>query len=170
MYFYLLTKIGNMKIRFTLPILAAALAISLVSCDKDDPKKKTDEQVQLEKLIGTWTIVSAVNDGEDRTDAFNGFTLTLSGNYAENNTYNYSVTGQRPDPSPWWLETGTWKFGANKLTELIRDPATNSEIDMNYQVTDTNLTLTFTLPDGAGLPGSGRIQSVAGPWVFQLEK
>lgn len=159
-----------MKMKFPFSLLALALVVSLASCDKDDPKKKSEGQQQLEKLTSTWTIQSAVNDGEDRTEEFDGFTLTLGGgSYAENNTYNYSVEGLRPNPSPW-PASGTWKFGTNKTTEIIRDPATDSEISVAYQVTDSQLTLYFEVPDAGGWPGTGRIEAVSGDWVFTLTK
>lgn len=154
-----------MKLRFALTYLAPAMIILLASCGKDDPKKKTEEQIQLEKLVSVWVLESAVNDGDDRTDEFNGFTLTVSGTYVEGGTYNYSVTGTRPDPSPW-PASGTWKFGANKNSEIVRDPGGNSEIAVDYQVTETQLTLSFEVPDGGGWSGSGRVSSVSGGWVF----
>src|SRR5688500_13202535 len=90
------------------------------SCKKDDDNKETEEKQQLDKLKGVRTIVSA-NDGDDRTADFQGpdLVLTVAGNYVEGGTYNYSFTGRRPTPSPWPAD-GTWKFGTNKSTEVIR--------------------------------------------------
>src|SRR5690348_7720941 len=113
-------------------LILAAITVFYTSCGGDDNKKKTDEEVQLGKLKSVWTLESA-NDGQDRTGDFTNLKLTLEGNYVEGGTYNYSFTGHRPDPSPWPV-SGTWKFGTNKLTDLIRDPGSPSEIAMNYQV------------------------------------
>jgi hypothetical protein len=146
------------------------------SCKKDDDDKETEEKKQLDKLAGVWTLVSA-NDGQDRTADFLMPTtnvplkLTLSGNYVEGGTYNYSFTGRRPDPSPWPAD-GTWKFGTNKSTQMTRDPGGVNEIAMTYAVTDTDLIISFNVPDGsAGWEGgTTRINSVTGDWEFVFTK
>lgn len=151
-----------------------AVSVFYTGCKDKDEDKQTEEQKQLTKLKGVWTLVSA-NDGQDRTADFtdnNGpIKLTLEGNYVEGGTYNYSITGTRPDPSPWPV-SGTWKFGTNKSTEIIRDPGGSSEVLMNYQVTDTDLVISFNIPDGsAGWEGgTSRIGSVTGDWTFTFSK
>jgi hypothetical protein len=159
-----------MKIALRVLSLLILVAVSAfyMGCKDDDEKKTSEEKQQLDKLLGTWTLQSA-NDGNDRTGDFTNLVLTLSGNYVEGGTYNYSFTGTRPDPSPW-PPSGTWKFGTNKLTEMIRDPNSPDEISMTYTVTDTNLEIKFTVPDGSpGWPG-GRIKSVTGNWTFNFTK
>lgn len=130
----------------------------------------TEEQLQLNKLVGSWTLQSA-NDGTDRTGDFTDLVLTLGGNYVEGGTYNYSFTGTRPDPSPW-PASGTWRFGTNKLADMIRDSGTSSEIAMTYAVTDTTLEINFTVPDGSNgwEGGTSRIKSVTGDWKFVFTK
>ena len=168
-----------MKIALRVLSLLILVAVSAfyTGCGGDDEKKDTEEKKQLDKLLGTWTLQSAT-DGADRTSEF--FTtdtppqplkLTLSGNYVENGTYNYSFTGRRPEPSPW-PASGTWKFGTNKLEDMIRDPATPSEISMTYSVTDTNLEINFTVPDGSPgwAGGNSRVKSVTGNWTFVFTK
>lgn len=141
-----------------------------MSCKKDDDDQATEEKKQLDKLLGTWTLQNATDDSGDRTSEFTALTLELEGNYAEGGTYNYRLTGTRPDPSPWPAD-GTWKFGNNKSTELIRDPGGINEVPMTYQVTATNLIISFNVPDGsAGWPGTGRIASVTGDWTFTFTK
>ena len=161
-----------MKIATRILSLLILLAVMTfyVSCRKDDPDKKTEEETQLTKLKGVWNLVSA-NDGQDRTADFPNLKLTLEGNYIEGGTYNYSFTGERPDPSPWPAD-GTWKFGTNKARDIIRDPGGDSEILMNYSVTDSDLIITFNIPDGsAGWEGGvSRIKSVTGDWTFTFNK
>ncbi|MEX1238416.1 MAG: hypothetical protein WEB30_01815 [Cyclobacteriaceae bacterium] len=128
----------------------------------------TDEELQLNKLKDTWNLISA-NNRQNRTADFPNLALTLSGNYTEGGNYNYSFTGTRPEPSPW-PANGNWKFGTNKITEIIRDPGSPDEIAMTYEVTTTNLIVYFNIPDGsAGWP-SGRIASVTGDWTFTFSK
>src|SRR5687767_5224438 len=128
-----------MKIAFRILslLILVVVATFYAGCKKDDDNPDTEEKKQLTKLLGAWTLQSA-NDGTDRTaDFMNGtspLVLHLEGNYVEGGTYNYSFTGKRPDPSPW-PSNGTWKFGTNKSTQIIRDPGGVNEISMTYQVT-----------------------------------
>jgi len=151
-------------------LILTLLTTFYMGCKKEENEKATEEKVQLDKLKSVWTLVSA-NDGQDRTADFPNLVLTLAGNYAEGGTYNYSFTGTRPDPSPWPAD-GTWKFGTKKSTEIIRDPGGVNEIDMTYQVTGTDLIISFNVADGsAGWPGgTSRIRSVSGDWRFTFTK
>lgn len=151
-------------------LILAAVSLVYAGCKDDDDNKDSEEKKQLSKLLGTWTLQTATADDTDRTDAFSDLVLTLAGSYVEGGTYNYSFTGTRPDPSPW-PASGTWKFGANKATEIIRDPNSSSEILMNYQVTDTDLVISFTVPDGSSWAGgTSRVRSVTGDWTFTFTK
>lgn len=158
----LITRILSVLILFSATLF-------YTSC-KDDKKKKPQEQVQLEKLTTTWELTSA-SDGQDRTADFPNLILTLSGNFSQGGTYNYSFTGTRPNPSPWPV-SGTWKFGADVSQDIIRDPGTSSEIEMDYEVTDTGLIISFTVPDGSAgwQGGTSRTNSVEGNWVFEFQK
>jgi hypothetical protein len=146
-----------------------------MGCNKEDKNKETDEKRQLDKLKGLWILQDATMDSDSRTAEFtdtNGpLKLTLDGNYAEGGVYNYSFTGTRPDPSPW-PANGEWKFGTNKLTELTRDPGEPDEIAMTYQVTDANLIISFSVPDGSEgwAGGTSRVESVTGNWTFTFTK
>lgn len=146
------------------------MATLYMGCKKVDNNKKTEEEIQLNKLNGVWKLESA-NDGMDRTADFPNLALTLAGSFVPNGIYDYSLTGKRPNPSPWPVN-GKWSFGTNKLTELIRDPNTTSETPMTYQVTDTKLTLSFTVPDGSPgwTGGTSRTNSVSGNWTFTFNK
>ena len=161
-----------MKIAFRILSLLILVVVSTfyAGCKKDDEDPDTLEKKQLDKLAGDWTLQSASDDVGTRTEDFSGLVLHVQGNYVEGGTYNYSLTGSRPDPSPW-PENGTWKFGTDKATEIIRDPGGVNEIKMFYQMTETELILEFTVPDGsAGWPGTGRIKKVIGEWTFTFSK
>lgn len=160
----------KLVLRLLSVVIFAGLSIWLTGCKKDDDDSKTVEQQQLEKLAGDWNLVSAMDDvAPDRTADFPNLVLTFSGNYSgEGKIYNYSLSGTRPDPSPW-PQSGTWKFGANKQEEIIRDPGGTSEILMKYTVTETDLILTFTVPENGGWKG-GRIKNVTGEWTFTFNR
>jgi len=160
-------KITNRILSF---LMLAAVSLAYVGCKDDDDKKDSEEKKQLAKLAGSWTLQTATADDADRTGDFTNLVLTLGGSYVEGGTYNYSFTGTRNDPSPW-PASGTWKFGTNKATEMIRDPGSSSEILMNYQVTDTNLVISFSVPDGSSWAGgTSRVRSVTGDWTFTFTK
>ncbi len=130
----------------------------------------TEEELQLNKLKGTWHLISA-NDGQDRTDDFPNLAVTIAGTYVAVGTYNYGFTGTRPDPSPWPAD-GTWKFGTNKLMEMIRDPGGVNELLMGYSVTDTEFIISFNVPDDSAgwAGGTTRMKSVTGDWTFTFGK
>ncbi len=130
----------------------------------------TEEQLQLTKVKGSWALQSA-NDGQDRTADFPNLILHLNGTYAEGGTYDYSFTGTRPDPSPWPV-SGTWKFGTSKSNEIIRGPGSVNEIFMTYSVTDTDLIISFNIPDGSAgwAGGTSRMKSVTGDWTFTFTR
>jgi hypothetical protein len=152
----------------SLLVLAGVIVFS-AGCDGETKKKKSEAEQQFDKLVTVWVLESA-NDGTDRTSDFPGLELTLSGTFSEDGIYNYEFTsGTRPNPSPW-ADSGTWKFGEDPSSDIIRDPGTLTELDMTYEVGASNLEINFTFPEGeAGFPG-GRVESVSGDWTFVFGK
>ena len=151
-------------------LILVAITTLYIACGGKDDDKETEESKQFKKLKAVWTMQSA-GDPSDRTADFSdpALVLTISGNYVEGGTYSYSLTGERPPISPW-PASGTWKFGNPKSSQIIRDPGGVNEIPMTYVVSDTNLEIEFTVPEGsAGWPG-GRISSVSGNWTFTFTK
>ena len=150
--------------RFLTLIAFSATALFYTGCGSDDGDQKSDEQTQLEALSKTWTVTSVKLDDVDRTSDFENesMKLTISGAFATGATYNYSLTGNRPEPSPW-PASGTWKFGSDVKSQMIRDPGSEN-LEMNYSISGNTLTIDFecTTCDFAG----GKVSSVNGPWVF----
>jgi hypothetical protein len=152
--------------RFFTLLALVGLAIFYAGCKPEEKDNRTTEEKQLDKLKDEWAIVSA-NDGKDRTAEFANVVLTLSGSFSQGGTYNYSVTGTLPTPSPW-PATGTWKFdAADPLTRIIRDPGQPTEINATYEVSETDLQIVFEIPDNWV---GGRTKSVSGTWTFQFVK
>lgn len=148
-------------------VVLASIVTLYTNCGGDDPAPASKEKVQLDKLKGSWTLNSVTNDGSARTD-FVSVVLTISGTYAaDGGTYNFSFTGTFPNPSPM-PKTGTFKFGANAETQLIR---VNDSFPMGYTLSnsDNNLSITLDNYTGAGFAG-GRIEQVTGDWVFNFTK
>jgi len=165
---FVFTNFLKMKIipRLLSILVAVAIAVSFTACGDDDEPGASEEETQLGKLVGTWTLSSATLDGTPRTTDFPGLTLTVSGTFSQGGTYAYSFTGTRPNPSPW-PESGNWKFDANPNSQILR---LNDGQKMGYSLGNGNaqLTIEFTY-QGGGFPG-GRIEEVAGNWQFVFQK
>jgi hypothetical protein len=165
---FVFTNFLKMKVmhRMLSVLVALAMAVSLTNCDDDKGGGKSEEEAQLEKLVGTWTLTSATLDGDSRTTDFPGLTLTLSGTFTQGGTYSYSFTGTRPNPSPW-PESGTWKFDSNPNSQIIR---LNDSQKMNYSLGNGNSQLTIEFNyQGGGFAG-GRVEEVNGNWQFVFTK
>lgn len=148
-------------------LLVLASLVLVSACKKgDDPQPI--EQVQLGKLVKVWNIESAFLGAVDRSNDFTNFKLELKGSFgATGGVYQYTVTGTRPSPSPW-PASGTWKFGAEPTSSIIRD-SNADEVLVTYVLSadGQTLTLDFTVPTGStGWPGSARTEQVEGDWTF----
>ncbi len=152
-------------------LLLTGLATFYVSCGGGGGDDKSAKEKQYDKLAASWSLDNATNDSEDKTLDYPNLVLLISGSFTEEGPYNYDFTeGTRPTPSPW-PENGTWSFGANPQTDVIRDPGTDDELDMNYTVTDNTLTITFQLSDGVFWEGgTSRTKEISGQWTFTFTK
>src|SRR5688500_668851 len=102
--------------RFLSLTLLTGAAFFYASCGGDDGETKSDEETQLDGVSKTWTLTDATLDGDPRFADFTNMKLTMLGTFSAGATYNYSITGTTPTPSPW-PRTGTWKFGADVKTQ-----------------------------------------------------
>ena len=145
-----------------------AFTITLTNCGGDDDEK-SEEEVQLGKLRGAWTMTSVDNDGVDRSDEYHNMQITLSGNFVKGGTYNLtSEADDWPSVSPW-NDDDTWKFNPASISTMI---VRQSDLqDMNYTLTngDNELRIEFDYT-GPGFNNSGRTASVSGNWVFKFTK
>jgi hypothetical protein len=160
----------NMKILFNSVIVLLALGTLLTysGCDGGGGNGPSVEEVQLEKLSGEWSVTATSTnvtlDGVSKKTDYANFKLTLTGT-AGATSFGYTTTG-RPALSPW-PSTGTWTFGANPESTIIRDPdKTADTLEMTYTVSDTQLELTFTFSK----QGYSRTKQVTGVWVFTMAK
>jgi hypothetical protein len=153
--------------KITLKILSSVLVLTVLfsACKKDDPTPISIADEQLGKLTATWTASSAKLEGTEQPDYADKFKLTISGT-AGATSFGYSASG-RPSNSPW-PASGTWKFGDNPESQIVRDPG-GDEVNMTYSVSDTELQVTFNF-SGVGYPSSSRVANVKGTWVFTFKK
>jgi hypothetical protein len=160
--------------RFLSLTLLAGAAVLYASCDGDGGETKSEQQIQLEALSKTWTLTGAELSGDDtRFDDFTDMKLSISGAFSAgqpNGPYPYTIAGELPTPSPW-PRTGTWSFGSQVKSQLIRNPspgANAEDLEMFYTLTGNTLTIEFNCEgDGCEFAGgSGRVASNEGEWVF----
>jgi hypothetical protein len=159
----------KMKILFNsgLTVLALAVVLTYSGCGPD-PVEPTVEEIQLEKLTGTWGVAGGGNvtrDNVSKSTEYSAFELELTGTPTAT-TFTYTTTG-REIPSPW-PAGGEWKFGGSPETVIIRDPNDSADaIEMMYTVDGSDLEITFTFSKTTGY---SRTKQVTGTWVFSLKK
>ena len=140
------------KILFVIGI--GMMVLTLIDCKKDDAV----DPDPLAPLVGVWNCTKATRGGV-AVDGYESFKLTLTGT-SDASTFNYVAAG-RPATSAW-PASGTWKFGTNTATDIIRD----ADLPVSYSVTDTQLELTFNYTGS----GFARVGEVGGTWVFTFTK
>lgn len=154
------------KLLNVLTVLSIFSLIVFMSCngsddDDDGPDTLTPEQEQAARLVGAaWTLTPAGASGVTLDGApaegWNNFTLTFTGN---ENGGNFSTTNA---VSPLvWPTSGSWQF-QNGVTTLLRSDG----VPMTVNVTETQLTLSFTIVD----EGGGATQGFGGNWSFGLAR
>jgi hypothetical protein len=149
-------------LRFLFPCLAVVLLLTYSGCGPDEPAEPEVPEVQLGMLSAVWNNTSATLDGVAKT-GYEAFKLTISGTYPTE-PYSFSTAG-RPALSPW-PQSGSWGFGADPATQIIRDKGTAKQVDMSYTVTATTLEITFQYSG----TGESRTSNVSGTWVFTFSK
>ena len=142
--------------------LAASFLIVGVVCSCGKKEGETDAvTLQMNRLTGTWKVSAARKEGVLQS-GYENCKITLSGN-AKEELYDYSITGV-PAISPW-TGIGTWKFGANAETQIVRDPSTSYAVNVDYVVSESALQLAFEYAVSAG-----RTESAGGYWIFTFAK
>lgn len=155
------------SLRLLLTIVSVGALMLYSNCGGKKKTERPIQEVQLEKLSKTWKVTAVTLDGVDKTadykTASSTFTLGITGTVGAS-SFAYTATG-RPALSAW-KSGGTWAFGTDPATQIVRDPDNAADkLDMTYSVTETTLQLTFTFNNAnGGYPG--RTEVVNGQWVF----
>jgi hypothetical protein len=149
--------------------LAVLVSVGLfyTGCDGGDDDEKSQEQIQLEKLVSSeWTLFSA-KDPTDRTSEYPGMTLSISGTFAsEGGTYNYTSSATSwPSASPWDKES-SWKFLTGSVGTKIIRLSDDQEMTYTLSNSDKQLTIAFIYSSTTGFENVGRAASVSGNWEF----
>ena len=137
------------------------MTVFFAGCDKSEGGKTSKKDQQIKALVGTWSVNTAKLDGVDAD--YDGFQLMISGDEGDS-ALEYEAIN-RPEASPW-DESGDFTFGSDVVSELVR---ANDGLDIDYSVTANTLTMSFTYT-GDPFTNPGRVESVAGDWVFTFTK
>lgn len=148
------TNLIFMKKSYYFIILLSSLLV-FTACKKDDDNGPTAEELQIQKLTGTWSVGSEGSVSRDNTSSgeWADFTLTLGEN-------TYSTTNTVPEV---WPVQGVWSFAGNDVNQIAREDG----VVINVEVSETELTLSFNIPDEIT---SSRVQGITGDYIFVLTK
>jgi hypothetical protein len=150
------TMIVNMR-ALLVPVLALGLT-QWMSCASDDTAPVSLEEQQRQKLVKQWVATSVTRNNVAQPE-YTNFELVFTDLASEPFTYQVA---NRPAWSPW-PASGTWAFGDDPLRQLVRDPASAQELELDYVISPRQLQLFFTFSK-AGF--AGRTQDIQGQWVF----
>lgn len=155
----------------TLSLLTiASLALFFANCGGDDGNDTPKEKDQLKKLSEVWLLETpegADLGGDDRTDDFTNFKLTMGGSYNSDTPegpYTYSVGGSRPTPSPW-PASGSWtfvNFQSGNEGNLVRD----DDVPMHYKINSTGQLILTVQCAECDYAGAAKLLEVNGTWTF----
>lgn len=154
------------KILFSLLLIAVVL---VTSCKNDEDPDPNPAQLQTQKLTGEyktastkgWTVSSVIFDGiDDRTSDWTNFSIDISANPSGTNNF---TTQNAFSPGPW-PSSGTWDFGGTTDNPNINLFVRGDGLDIAINVSDNQLTMTFTYDDN--VHSGGRTEVVNGEYRF----
>jgi hypothetical protein len=146
------TRITRIFFNVSLPV-SLSLLMMLASCGGDDPKPSARDKIK-EKLVGaTWNMESVTVDGVDRTDVYEGLTITFGEGI-------YTTT----QGGPVWPASDTWTFASDDATAVTRGDGIRVDVEATEGILQLSLTWTKTTY------GQGRVASMQGQHVFTFAK
>jgi hypothetical protein len=166
---YLIVKSMKFVSKWVLFTTLFAAILVLNGCGGDDPEK-SEEEVQLDKLRGSWTMTSVENDGIDRSEEYPGMKISLSGSYTENGTYGLSsevTDNDWPSVSPW-KAIDSWKFDTATPGSIVVRQSDLTDLNYTLSNSDSQLRIEFSYAEDGF--NNGRTASVGGNWVFTFTK
>src|SRR5258708_4994595 len=131
-------------------ILIMAVLIITVGCSSSKVQPSIEDQ-QLQKMLGTWKTSSVRVDGTDISDQYTDFTVTFFKNGSTK-----EMVATNPGYA-FYSDVDVWVFAtSSQASKIIRS---SDGIEMSVQVDQTNLTLTFTVPQTST---GGRVSGLSG--------
>ncbi|MFW5700382.1 MAG: hypothetical protein ACOCWM_01725 [Cyclobacteriaceae bacterium] len=152
----------NTHIKILSSTILLSLLITFSHCgggDEPEPDQKTDAEEQLERISGSYDLVSVSQDGTDVSGDYTGFTLTMSGNLTANKE-NVDGTYSSTNGGEVFPASGSWAFApANVNSQIVLD----NDLTVNYSFSGDNLVLVYTFT----APG-GRVKVLNGQYRWEL--
>jgi hypothetical protein len=143
-------------------VLITGLATFFAGCGGDDDPKKSDQDVQLSLLNGTWNAATVQFQGNPPSLNHDDFVLTINAQPGDE-VMSFTVSGRPTGPSAW-PANGTFEFGSNVKTQLVR----GDQVAIDYTVDKNSLVMEFEFTGNAY--DAGRTSSVTGEWRFEFTK
>jgi hypothetical protein len=145
-------------------IASVGVLFTFSNCGGGGSTPESIPDQQLGKLVKTWKLTSVTLGGNPVTvPSYTGFQLVISGIKGQT-SFGYTTTFPSTRPLSAWKSSGTWKFGTDAATMIIRDAGTADELAMNYVVSGTTLQIDFNYIG----KGFSRVDQVEGKWVFSF--
>lgn len=141
-------------------MLALALLASCNSSGSDEPSPLIGKAEILTSGQATLSSVSIPN-GSNVT-SWTGFTIQFTGD-ENGGTYTTNAEADLYQTAVW-KKSGTWEFGDDEGTVIIRDGNTTEPISVK-NLSETAVEMEFTMTTALS---SGRVNVVEGPWVFKF--
>jgi hypothetical protein len=152
-------------LKFILLVASVGVLFTFSNCGGGGSTPEPVADQQLAKLSGTW-VATSVKYNTGTLTTYSAFKLVLSGNKGAA-SFGYTTSGNPAAASPW-KGSGTWTFGTDPLTMMVRDTGSD-KLDMNYVVNGNSLKITFNFT-GSGYQNQGRTTLVNGDWEFNFTK
>jgi hypothetical protein len=140
--------------------LLVGVTVFFAACDGGGDNEKSEQEIQIEKLVGTWNATNVTYEGNTNAD-YSTFQLVIG--KSSNSAMTYQANNRPAKLTPW-PPSGTFTFGNPVASKLVRD----DQVTITYNVSGTNLTMTLENYSGTGY--QGRTETVAGNWVFTFTK
>jgi hypothetical protein len=158
-----------MKNLKTFVFLLAGVMILSMGCKKDPVK--TPAETELELLAATWRLTgtgaSVTLEGEDVSERFLNFSLTLRGaNATGSNTYTSS------SGAPAWAASGNYTLTLNSEGVPQGSFTRQDGVVVTYALSENNsrIRLSFNLQEEVSGAELNRTEVVTGNYVFTLNK
>ncbi len=155
-------------------LILVSAGLFLANCKGNDPKPKSEEETQLNKLKANVWKISTVDGPNGNVTTFAGMTVTFSGVYKQDGVYSYTSTPPTgstwPSPNPW-KASSPWKFTSASSAPTFTILATDYEPDLPMTLTFVDSgTLQIKFKSEGQTFTNGRTNSVNGEWTFVFKK
>jgi hypothetical protein len=159
------------RTKFLIVLALLGASVSFWQCGSDPAPAANPQDEQLTKLSQTWKATAVTFNSTpvggytpSGTPAGN-FQITMSGTPGQS-TFNYTVTGRPAGVVTPWPASGTFTFGTDFATVIIRNDGSGVTIPVTYSVSATQLQMTFTYDCPTCTGYTGKTTNVNGNWSF----